>query len=102
LSTINLNRLPHEKKDISTPPVQKDDLAPEFFFISFLARNEIVLLMLSKIYGVLLIIGSSAMYRTGDFDLRVLSTGVLLAAVGNVAILHKYVWFQYQPMVFFA
>jgi hypothetical protein len=95
-----LNRLPHEKKIFQLRLFKKMTLAPEFFFISFLARNEIVLLMLSKIYGVLLIIGSSAMYRTGDFDLRVLSTGVLLAAVGNVAILHKYVWFQYQPMVF--
>jgi len=95
-----LNRLPHEKKIFQFRPFKKITIAPEFFFISFLIRNEIVLLILTKIYGALLIIGSSALYQTDDFDLRLLTTGVLLAAVGNVAILHKYVWFQYQPMAF--
>lgn len=95
-----LNRLPHEKKIFQLRPFKKITIAPEFFFISFLIRNEIVLFMLTKIYGALLIIGTSALYQTDIFDLRLLTTGVLLAAVGNVAILYKYVWFQYQPMAF--
>ena len=40
------------------------------------------------------------MYTTDHFDLRLLSTGVLLAVVGNVAILHKYVWFYHYKLRF--
>lgn len=95
-----LHRLPHEKQVFQLRFFKKITLAPKLFYISFLLRKEVVLFILTKIYTCLLIIGTSALYTTDDFDLRLLATGVLLATVGNVTIMHKYVWFQYQPLAF--
>lgn len=95
-----LARLPHEKRTFQFRAFKKITMPPQFFFISFLIRREVVLLIFTKLYGILLIISSTVLYRTDDFDLRVLTTGVLLSAVGNVAIIYKYVWFQYHPMAF--
>jgi len=92
--------LPHEKKVFQLRVFKKFTIHPILFFPSHLLRNEIVLLLLTKIYGCLLVIGTAVLYRTDSFDLRLLTTGVLLAAIGNVAIMNKYVWFQYQPMAF--
>jgi hypothetical protein len=47
-----LNRLPHEKKIFQLRPFKKITIVPEFFFISFLIRNEIVLLILTKYTGL--------------------------------------------------
>ena len=41
------------------------------------------------------------LYKTDDFDLRLLTTGALLAIVGNVAIIQKYVWFQHFQLAHF-
>lgn len=95
-----LRRLPHEKQAFQIRLFKKVTLPPQLFFISYLIRKEPILLLLTKIYGSLLVIGTSALYSTDDFDLRLLTTGIMLAAVGNVAIMHKYMWFQYQPMAF--
>lgn len=95
-----LNGLPHERKIFQLRFFRKIPIPAPLFFVSYLLRHEIVLLFLTKLYSCLLIAGASALYRTDDFDLRLFTTGVLLASVGNVAILHKYVWFQYQPLAF--
>ena len=70
------------------------------FFIEHLMRNDIVLLLLSKLYSCAMIIGTAVLYKTDTFDIRLMTTGVLLALVGNVAILHKYVWFHFHKMAF--
>ncbi len=92
--------LPHEKKVFQLRFLKNFAIQPILFFPSHLLRNEIVLLLLTKVYGCLLVIGTAALYSTDSFDLRLLTTGILLAAIGNVAIMNKYVWFQYQPMAF--
>jgi len=95
-----LQSLPIEKAVFQLKLFRKITLLPQFYFIAYLLRQEVVLLFLSKLYGCLVIIGAAALYSTGTFDLRVMTTGVLLAAVGNVAIIHKYVSFQYHSMAF--
>lgn len=95
-----LNRLPHEKKIFQIRLFKRIPLPASLFFITFIIRKEIVMLILSKVYSCLLIIGTSALYATDNFDLRLLTTGVMLSAVGNVALLHKYISFQYQSMAF--
>jgi len=92
---INLNR---EKHTFQFRLFRKRALPRWYFFIAYLLRFDPVLLILSKIYACLIIIGASALYDTDQFDLRVLSTGVLLSFVGNTAILHKYIWFTYHKM----
>ena len=95
-----LSCVPHEKTVFQLRAFKKFAIHPILFFPSFLLRNEMILLLLTKIYGGLIIIGTTALYGTDEFDLRVMTTGVLLSSMGNVAIMHKYVWFQYYPMAF--
>ena len=95
-----LNSIPREKSFIQFRFLNNKAKPPWSFFIEHLIRNDYVLLLLSKIYSCLIIIGASALYSTDLFDIRLLSTGVLLAFVGNTAILHKYVWFIYHKMKF--
>ena len=82
-----LNRLPHEKKIFQILFFKRIALPASLFFITFLFRKEIVLLILSKVYSCLLIVGTAALYDTDTFDLRLLTTGVMLSVVGNVALL---------------
>ncbi len=95
-----LNRLPHEKKIFQIRFFSRLTLPACLFYIAFLFRKEIVLLILSKVYSCLLLIGTTELYDTDAFDLRLLTTGVMLSIVGNVALMHKYVWFQYHSMAF--
>ncbi len=97
---LKLNSLPFEKS-ITTIKLISNRIKPPFlFFIEYVLRNEIVLFLLSKFYICSIVIGTSLLYKTDQFDLRLLTTGVLLAFIGNVAIMHKYVWFQHHQMVF--
>lgn len=95
-----LNRLPHEKKIFQIRFFSRIALPAYLFFLTYLFRKESVMLILSKVYSCLLIIGTSALYATDTFDLRLLTTGVMLSVVGNVALLHKYVRFHYHSMAF--
>ena len=95
-----LQKVPHEKQIFQIRFFKRMTIPSQLFFISFILRKEIVLLLLTKIYSCILIIGTSALYNTDNFDLRLMTTGILLASVANVAILHKYIWFQYNPMAF--
>lgn len=93
-----LKGLPHEKTFFQLRFLNKIAKPPSLFFIEHLIRNDLALILLTKIYTGLMIIGASALYRTDQFDIRLLSTGILLALVGNVAILHKYIWFCFYKM----
>ena len=93
-----LNSLPHEKSIIQFKFLNKIAKIPSLFFIEHLIRNDLILMLLTKIYTGLMIIGTSALYKTDQFDIRLLSTGILLSLVGNVAILHKYIWFNFYKM----
>jgi len=95
-----LDSLPYEHTFVQIRFLSRIAKPSFLFFIEHLIRNDIVLLFLSKTYTCLMIIGTAAMYSTDQFDLRLLSTGVLLAFVGNVAILHKYVWFYHHELKF--
>jgi len=95
-----LNSLPHEKKIVHIGFLNKIAKPSYLFFFEHLIRNDFVLLLLSKIYTCLMIIGTSALYRTDQFDIRLITTGILLALVGNVALLHKYIWFYFHKMNF--
>lgn len=95
-----LNSLPHEKSFVQIRFLNKAAKPSYLFFIEHLIRNDFVLFLLSKAYSCLVIIGASELYRTDQFDIRLISTGVLLAFVGNVAILHKYVWFYFYKLRF--
>lgn len=96
-----LNNLPHETSFFQIRFFKKLSLPPFLFFIEHLIRKEIVLLILTKIYVCTLVIGTSLLYQTDNFDLRVLTTGVLFAFFGNVTLVHKYAWFQHHQMAFF-
>jgi len=101
LSVVLINKLDkihYEKRNIEFRLLRKIAIPSWLFFIAYLLRKEPVLLILSKAYSCLIIIGTAALYHTDQFDLRVLSTGILLSFVGNSAILHKYIWFVYQRM----
>ena len=93
-----LNSLQKEKSFVKIRFLNKLTKPSYLFFIEHLIRNDFVLLFLSKTYTCLILIGTTALYSTDQFDLRLLSTGVLLAYVGNVAILHKYIWFYHHKM----
>ena len=97
---LKLNNLPHEKSITTIKFFSSRIKPPYLFFAEHVLRNEIVLFLLSKFYVCIIIIGTSLLYKTDQFDLRLLTTGVLLAFVGNVAIIHKYVWFQHDQMAF--
>jgi len=101
LILVKLSSLPHEKSFVQIKFFRKVLIPPFLFFIEHILRKEIVLLLLSKLYSGALIIGTSILYKTDHFDLRLLTTGVLLAFVGNLTLIHKYVWFQYHQMAFF-
>ena len=93
-----LHGLPHEKKFIEVRLLNKLAKPSYVFFIEHLVRNDPVLLVLSKIYTCSMIIGTSALYSTDQFDLRLFNEGILLAQVGNAAILHKYIRFYYLEL----
>lgn len=98
---LKLSRLPHEKVFFRFKILKKYYTPSILFYIAYILRAEIVLLVFTKFYSCALIIGTTILYRTDQFDLRLLTTGVLLAFIGNVTLVHKYVWFQYRQMAFF-
>ena len=95
-----LNEIPSEKSFISIRFLRKVARPQWLFFVEYLFRKDPVLLILSKVYSCLVVIGASALYSTDQFDLRVMTTGVLLSFVGNTSIIHQYNWFIYQKQKF--
>ena len=97
---IRLRNSHSEKIYLHIPLFSKIARSSWLFFIEYLLRKDPVLFTLSKAYSCLVIIGTSALYKTDQFDLRLITTGILLSFVGNVSILHKYCWFLYQKLKF--
>lgn len=98
---VKLSKLPHEKAFFHFKILKKAFTPSILFYIAYILRSEIVMLVLTKLYTCTLILGTTMLYHTDQFDLRLLTTGVLLAFIGNVTLVHKYVWFQYHQMSFF-
>jgi hypothetical protein len=95
-----LNNIHVEKGFIQIPVFGKFARPSWLFFIEYLFRKEPVLLILSKAYSCLVIIGTSSLYHTDQYDLRLMATGILLSFTGNTSILHKFNWFNYHEMKF--
>ena len=93
-----INKLPYEKKFSQFRVFNKVALPSHIFFIQHLFRNEIVLLALTKVYTILMIVGTASLFSTDQFDLRLFMEGSLLAIVGNVALIHNYVRFNYHDL----
>jgi hypothetical protein len=90
--------LPHEQTILQFRFATKYTRSAKLFFAEYVLRNEPVLFFLTKAYSCLLIIGTSMLYQTDEFDLRLFTTGILLAFSGNVALLNKYVIFYYHKL----
>jgi hypothetical protein len=95
-----LCRLPREKVVYHFYLFRKAAIPHQLWFGAFLLRKEMMLFLLTKLYACLLIIGTTYVYQSDTFDLRLLTAGVLLAVVGNVALMHKLIWFQHKQMSF--
>ncbi|MDZ7607249.1 MAG: hypothetical protein U5K79_17075 [Cyclobacteriaceae bacterium] len=90
--------LPHERTILQFRFATIYTRSAKLYFAEYILRNEPVLFFLTKAYSCLLIIGTSLLYQTDEFDLRVFTTGILLAFSGNVALLNKYVIFYYHNL----
>ncbi len=70
---------------------------PIWYFIH-LIRNKPLLLLLSKTFSILLIIGVFKLYETDDYDYRLLGLGVLAAFSSNIVLVFEY--FQFDLIKF--
>jgi len=93
-----LSELPHERTILQFRFATKYTRPAILYFTEHVLRNEPVLFFLTKAYSCLLIVGTSLLYQTDEFDLRLFTTGILLALSGNVALLNKYVIFYYHKL----
>jgi len=96
-----LSALPHERKILQIRFASKFPRSAWLYFTEHVLRNEPVLFFLTKAYSCLLIIGTALLYETDEYDLRLYTTGILLAFAGNVALLNKYATFYYHRVTFF-
>ena len=67
-----------------------------FFFIRYLFREQAATLLLTKTGSCLLTIGVLAIYPTDDYDIRLLSLGMLLAAAFHAGIVFEL--YQFEAM----
>ena len=58
------------------------------FFIEWITRHELVMLLGTKLFSALMIIAITALYKTDTYDLRLLSIGIIIAAGANVGLMH--------------
>ncbi|RRB04594.1 hypothetical protein [Larkinella rosea] len=64
------------------------------FFIRYLFRDQPATLFLSKTGSCLVMIGVLALYPTDDYDIRLLSLGMLLSAVFHAGIVFEFYQFE--------
>lgn len=95
-----LHLLPVEKRIRQFSFLKKSTLPLALFFTNYLLRKQLTLVFLSKAYTCCIIYGTTVLYQTDDYDNRLMATGVLLAIAGNVALVYRYLWFQYNPLHF--
>ncbi|HET6544848.1 MAG TPA: hypothetical protein VFG46_30390 [Chryseolinea sp.] len=58
------------------------------FFIEWITRHELVMLLGTKLFSALMIIAITALYKTDIYDLRLLSIGIMIASGANVGLVH--------------
>jgi hypothetical protein len=58
------------------------------FFIEWITRHELMMLLGTKVFSALIIIAITALYKTDIYDLRLLSIGIIIASGANVALMH--------------
>jgi hypothetical protein len=71
------------------------------FFIRFLLRHQKMLLIQSKLLSCFLVWGVCILYPTDQYDFRLISIGMLLAAVGNSMITNQYHHFEKEHLLIF-
>jgi hypothetical protein len=79
------------------------------FFIEWITRKELVMLLGTKLFSALIILAITALYKTDIYDLRLLSIGIVTAAGANVGLmqaLHHFEnfqlsWLKSLPIPFF-
>jgi len=71
------------------------------FFIRFLLRHQRMLLIQSKLLSCFLVWGVCILYPTDQYDFRLISIGMLLAAVGNSMITNQYHHFEKEYLLIF-
>ena len=59
-----------------------------FFFIEWITRHEFVMLIGTKFFSALMILGITALYKTDTYDLRLLSMGIIIVAGANTGLIH--------------
>ena len=58
------------------------------FFIEWITRQELVMLLGTKLFSALTLIAITALYKTDTYDLRLLSIGITIASGANVGLMH--------------
>ncbi|HEX6224268.1 MAG TPA: hypothetical protein VFZ52_07655 [Chryseolinea sp.] len=57
------------------------------FFIEWIVRKDLAMLAGSKIFSGLIIWGTTALYKTDTYDVKLLSIGILIAVTANAGII---------------
>jgi hypothetical protein len=84
-----------EKKILSLSRILNFRFTKPFtlFFFEWLIRNESLMLVGTKIFSGLIIIGVTELFKTDTYDLRLLSFGILVSGAANATIillLHRF------------
>jgi hypothetical protein len=64
-----------------------------FFFIEWISRHDLAMLLGTKIFSGLIVVGITALYKTETYDLRLLSIGILISSAANTGLilsLHRF------------
>lgn len=59
------------------------------YFIEWIARYELTMLLGTKLFSALTITAIAALYKTDVYDLRLLSIGIIIASGANVGLVHS-------------
>ena len=66
------------------------------FYIRYLIAKQPVLMLLSKLFTCLILIGICSLYPTDIYDERLLAIGGLIAAAGNTVFCQQFFYFENQ------
>lgn len=91
---------------VRTSPKRIQNLLSRFrspsylFFIRYLFAKQPVLMLLSKLFTCLILIGVCDLYPTDDYDERLLAIGGLIVAAGNTVFCQQLFYFENQFLSF--
>lgn len=71
------------------------------FFVQYLLQHQRMLLLLTKAFTVLVLLGVCWLYPTDDYDERLLSLGLLLAGLAQVSIAFQFHQFEQQYLLIY-